>query len=300
MARTGSTVARAAGVAVLSFAAWAQATDFLAVGDIRRGLPPLAVLDEYEVTGFLQAGGGAFHDEFGPGETSWHAQADSLADIGGVRAHTYASIIRPSDAFVPAGGQYNAGVYAVANFTDFFIEGTPGTTTPGRVRLHVHGSMGNGTSAGTQGRSLTANTTVGLTVNVPGASDGGSMTLSTTNGTPTLFESGMLTGFDGDETLVTVLFNLPVGEAFTLSLILSAVTNLNYNSDEPTFSMQGNVEFQNTVTFATDGPAFELPAGFTINAPSAGIVDNRYVVPGPGALGLLGAGALAAAGRRRR
>lgn len=278
----------------------AYATDFRAIGDIRRGLFPPLLLDSYSVQGALGAGGGIFHDEFGPGQASWHANMNSLADIGGLRAHAFASIIRPSDAPVPFGGEYNAGGYAIADFTDFFIPGTPGTTVPGSVRLHVHGSLAEGTSAGTDGRHLSVNTSVQLTINAPGASDGGFITHNVDNGTPNPpIESGLLVGFDGDDTVVTRIFNLPVNEPFNLSLILSAVTNLNYNSNEPTFSMQGNVDFGSTVTFATDGPAFLLPDGFTINSASAGIVDGFYVVPAPGGAVLLGLGALGAARRRR-
>ena len=63
----------------------------------------------------------------------------------------------------------------------------------------------------------------------------------------------------------------------------------------------GISNFSSTVTFPTSGPVFDLPPGYTVNSPSAGIVNNQYVLPEPSALALLAAGSsgLALLGRRR-
>jgi hypothetical protein len=60
------------------------------------------------------------------------------------------------------------------------------------------------------------------------------------------------------------------------------------------------VDYLDTFTLASGGPVFDLPDGYTANAPDLGIVDNAYEVREPVAVGLI-LGALGALrGRRRR
>jgi hypothetical protein len=44
----------------------------------------------------------------------------------------------------------------------------------------------------------------------------------------------------------------------------------------------GLADFTHTVTFPSVGPVFNLPPGYTANAPSVGIVNNRWTLGGPG------------------
>lgn len=61
------------------------------------------------------------------------------------------------------------------------------------------------------------------------------------------------------------------------------------------------VDYLDTFTLASGGPVFNLPAGFTANAPDLGIVDNAYQVPEPAVAWLLASAAgVLGYGRRRR
>jgi len=70
-----------------------------------------------------------------------------------------------------------------------------------------------------------------------------------------------------------------------------------------------SVSYAHTLTFGRTGPVFEVPEGYTVDAPGLGIVDNRYVgaVPEPAGAALFAAGlgvlalrSLAARARRAR
>ena len=94
---------------------------------------------------------------------------------------------------------------------------------------------------------------------------------------------------------------VPVGSSFNVSLQLNVSATAYYSvtgSSGPgpyTLDLFSLSDFSNTLKFSTVGPVFNLPEGYTINSPSAGIVDNHFVVPEPStitlaALGLLGLG----------
>jgi hypothetical protein len=97
-----------------------------------------------------------------------------------------------------------------------------------------------------------------------------------------------------------VFLGVPVGQLLELTLDLRSQAQVvaGFPVGGGLWVSGARVAFDQTVTFATDQVAL-LPAGFTLNSPSANIVNNVFTpVPLPPAMLLLGT-ALAALGRRR-
>jgi len=284
------------------------ASEFFVTGQIAlsaRASQPF-VLDSYALTAGLQAGKIINHDEFGPDQPSLHAQANSLADRGGARAHAFVSIIKPSDTNIFPGGAYAAGAFARATFPDFIIDG-PTSTVVTPMHFHVTGEQTVGSSAGTNGRSNNATSSVQLSLsvfegNTSFGSLGGFNTIQVVNGTPApLFGAGIMLGFDGDEIFTIPDMVLPVGTPFTVEIELQASSVLDYNSTEPAFTAVSNTAFDSTAAFVNDRPIFGLPAGYSANSISAGVVNNRLApVPLPPALWLLASGMLVAASAAKK
>jgi hypothetical protein len=129
----------------------------------------------------------------------------------------------------------------------------------------------------------------------------GSFGISSFNGeAPTMNSSGWLTDFDGNDTLTSDSFTVPLNTPFTLSFKLSATASNVFNGDD-TGLAESSADFGNTFSFALDGqPVFDLPDGYTANSVSAGLIDNQYVeLPEPGFAALFAA-ALVAVVRPRR
>jgi hypothetical protein len=82
---------------------------------------------------------------------------------------------------------------------------------------------------------------------------------------------------------LTEPFEIPVGVPVTVSRSIElGATNVGGG-----IAMSFSDDFNATFSWATDGPVFDLPPGYTVNG--AGIVDNHYSlpVPEPQTLGLV-------------
>jgi hypothetical protein len=97
--------------------------------------------------------------------------------------------------------------------------------------------------------------------------------------------------------LTTPVFAVGVGTPFSLHVTLSvsagASTNITHGNADAAAS------FGHTLRFASGRPVFDLPEGYTVDAPSAGIVDNTFVVPEPSTLALTLVGCALLASLRR-
>ena len=87
----------------------------------------------------------------------------------------------------------------------------------------------------------------------------------------------------------------------------SVITSLNFALDGSVSGPEGSTRtvgpllYLDTFTLASGGPAFDLPAGFTANAPDLGIIDNVHHVPEPAVAWLLAsASGVLGYDRRRR
>jgi hypothetical protein len=106
--------------------------------------------------------------------------------------------------------------------------------------------------------------------------------------------TGILAG--GDQ-LVTPVFHVTLGTPFSLRVSMDvsagASTNVTHGNADAAAT------FAHTLRFPTGGPVFDLPEGYTLDAPSAGIVDNAFAVPEPSTLSLTLFGSALLASLRR-
>jgi hypothetical protein len=111
--------------------------------------------------------------------------------------------------------------------------------------------------------------------------------------------SGLLQNFTGSDDLTSAPFSVTANQAFTV-LIELGIDAQSVLAPDDTGSASAAAHFGNTLTFVTDGPVFDLPAGYTANSISGNIVDNHFLpVPEPARIWLLGTGCVGLLGWAR-
>jgi hypothetical protein len=236
----------------LLLAAQANAAEFRAFGNVRAAAGP--VFDEYDVSSATQAGGGAV-------ASGGELQADSAADVAGLRAHSFAD----SDGK----GGIQSFASAVATYPNLVVTGPPGSVGTS-LNLSLSGELSAGSVAGGG-----ASASVNLYVKVDGAlivGSNDSLLYDARGADPLLvFANGVLTDWlppEGDVT--TPVFNVQAGEPFSLELQLHTFAGA---AGDPAGA---NAAFGNTLSFAKTGPVFNLPSGYSADGPDAGIEDNQF------------------------
>jgi hypothetical protein len=78
-------------------------------------------------------------------------------------------------------------------------------------------------------------------------------------------------------------FFAPVGRPFSVGLAVDTEMQVffpvPFAGQSPVFG-RVNIDFGDPISFPATGPVFNLPAGFTVNSPRAGVVNNRFVGAG--------------------
>jgi len=130
------------------------------------------------------------------------------------------------------------------------------------------GSAGIGISYRLDGMLLSATPANGST---------GSRNVATTGGGPvTVTSTDALVGWTEPSGVITSpTFSVIAGAPFTLQIELNATAQATGLQGESGFTASGASNFGHTLRFVSNGPVFNLPDGYTVNAPDAGIVDNR-------------------------
>jgi hypothetical protein len=302
--RTGLMIGAWLSAGVLSAAASAGVT---VGGEIRYA----GVLQEsYAVGPLAELAGGRFWNQQGlENGVSVATTVNSGGGAGFARAYAYASYIEPAGSQFPkpASTVVNTESWARSVWTDVVLNGPVGGMAPVSLNLRISGSV----SAGGAGALLTdfnwqarAEFQFALRINLSDAGSGArAMSASAFNPTPSPIGSGFLGGqfFPATGTFIgasnTVM--VPVGVPFEVEFYAFAKAST-ASPRTVASSLSATANFGDTLIINHEGPAFNVPAGYTVNSQQAGIVDNRYTpVPAPGAVGGLVAGLVLAARRRR-
>lgn len=164
------------------------------------------------------------------------------------------------------------------------------TSVPVSMFLKIGGSLGAGASLNRDlgwpaGSSGTATVTVGVDIAGTPFTGSRSYMIDNTLITGAVSASGLLAGADD---LSTPMTSVPVNTPFQVELSIQvnagATTNITHGNATATSS------YGNTFSFATGGPVFDLPPGYTANSISGGIVGNQFAVPEPSSLVLAALG----------
>lgn len=85
--------------------------------------------------------------------------------------------------------------------------------------------------------------------------------------------TGFLAGLSGDVIATTISLdyqNVPVNQPLSMSVSLTAL------SAAYKFTCSSTSNFGSTLSFATSGDVFDVPAGVTVNSQEGGIMNNRF------------------------
>lgn len=239
-----------------------------------------AIVTPYDVTDEMQAADSVEVQPFGE---ELQASAFSQADGSGLRASAFSRLrvvapLQQSDI-------RNGSATAAATYEMTVVgPGGPGFIVQTSINMVLSGTA-IVKSAPTAVSANTASAGIGITVRVdgtlltetPGSGSTGSWNVTTIAGGPvTLSAFNALVGWTEPSGVVTTpSFTVVAGTPFTLQIQLNATAQANGAQGETGFVAEGNSDFGHTLRFVSNGPVFNLPDGYTVNAPDAGIVDNR-------------------------
>ena len=230
---------------------------------------------------------------------------NAIASAGPDGLHADANTRFFSDNPVGAGSRITAGAQAFMFLDDVMIGGPAGGTIITSYRVHLSGTLEADknvqiTSPNTSRASAT------VSVGLSASNLNGNLILLNTIGAQK--ESGQpqvsddqLQNLIGGSNLTSASFSVTANKTFTVELMLAASAISQLGADD-TGSATAAAHFGSTLTFATDGPVFDLPAGYTANSISGNIADNHFAlapIPLPAAIWLLGS-ALGCIGFARR
>lgn len=232
--------------------------------------PP--IVTPYDVTDDMSAADGVTVQPLG----ELQASAASQADVGGLSASAFAHI--RAVAPLQENDTRNGSAVAVGTY-EMTVDGPggPGFIVQTSINMLLTGTL-IVVSAPTNIQQNNASAGVGLSFRINGSliGDGTRGLLSQNGGAPTVTALGVLAEWPAPSGVVTTpSFSVVAGTPFTLKIELNAVAQGVGAQGETGFTAEGNSDFGHTLRFVPTGPVFNLPDGYTVNAPDAGIVDNR-------------------------
>lgn len=202
-------------------------------------------------------------------------RASSGAGLGYLTGSAFAQIIKNTVDDGAFDTRIGGLGFARVIFSDVAMNGAPGMV-PARIRVHLTGSQ----SAGTSIHPL-AFSSLQVLVRINGQiALGGSRAINVNGGSSTANETGSLIGFDGDAVLTSSIIFVPANTPaeVEIQLTVGASCTLNYFYSG---NASGLSDFSGTLTLATDQPAFDVPAGYTVNSAQARVVNSWFALPCP-------------------
>lgn len=250
----------------------------------------------YSYTGGMEGTSGGDGGE----ATYLRVAAGSSASSNGLRAWSSVEYDKQNTFGISETYTASSGASAIGIWDDFLIQG-PGTGTVSvSINLYLDGFiLLAGSETPTAPFPAVASGDVSVGIFVSGSNVGsGQYNQSIRNNVITTESYGILSGFDGDGAFQSLTFDAPVNTPFTLELALGVNSGVGVAANQFAI-LASSTDFGNTLTFATEGPVFNLPGGYTINSAGANI-SNNSLVPEPSTALLSLTGILVLQCRRRR
>ena len=221
---------------------------------------------------------------------------------GGLSLSVFGSASIQYSLSAPPGYIVSASADATAPPSGFSVvlSGPSGQSTLASLNLTFDGR------AGIQGQAFTgsASVSIGTSLIGPGGTAMDSGALFSDQSSSGTFGTGLLSDWlqDGGGVLpVTVTTSsllVDAGDTVTVGLSLSGHADCSSLPFSP-YSSCGAFFDVPAFSFATTGPVFNLPAGWTANSVDGSIVNNMFIIPEPSAALLLLGGLIGLAGWRR-
>ena len=278
--------------------------------DLDFNLPPNQfLLGDYggsQDTGNVPKSDSFSHDGFStyPGTSRVVANGFSAADAGS--AHASANSIYEYDYQQGTSAYYDKivnSVVATVTLDDVIISAPPSVTSvTTNISMHLDGNLNSSStfSGGSNGVFASASVDTLLSVNNKAVGSGTFSSSSSQGNFATTSGGGWLTNFNGNATLTSANFVVPANTPFTVSFTLNVASIAGMNQDNSGLA-ESSANFGSTMSFVTNQPVFSLPAGYTANSVSGGIVANQYVqTPEPTSATLAAIALVIVAARRRR
>ncbi|MDP1661169.1 MAG: hypothetical protein Q8L55_04560 [Phycisphaerales bacterium] len=307
--RSAASVFAAAILAVSCPAALAQVQLSGYIADTYTTFAPFGnTLGQYNDTVSGTGQRGTSFDSFFPGAPSRHASAVSGGGPGYVNGYAFSQYIANTSDGNPGSYYMRAESNVESTWSDIVVSpiggGGGGGLVPFSVNLLLHGSYGFTTSNAVDPHNVgwSQYSAASFAIWVNGVGESGNWLVSSDRGGPVTnpLGNGFFANFNGTFNGSTATVMVPVNTPFSIRMFLQVNAQVSVPSGGSVV-ISTSTDFAHTASFATSGPAFNLPEGYTVNSAQAGVVDNTFILtPTPGAFGLLSMAGAAALGRGRR